>query len=220
MASATRKGFRRQHTGLSMVLLIWFFLIMGLSLNQSFVPLHGEPPLNILISAGIAIGSFLLAYRILPPFRTYILKLDMRFLIMLHSWRMLGMGFVMLYLYDQLPPLFALLAGFGDAVTAIAAVLLAYALFVNQQGVSRKWVWRWNTFGLLDFIIAVTIGILTQTDALLFAANGVSSDLMTVFPFVLIPAFLVQVFTITHIIIYLQLKNNNQSNLTPDNVTK
>ena len=33
---------------------------------------------------------------------------------------------------------------------------------------------------------------------------------MTVFPFVLIPGFLVQVFAITHIIIYLQLHNTHR----------
>ena len=122
------------------------------------------------------------------------------------------MGIIMLYIFDKLPPLFAFLVGFGDAATAIAAVFLAYSLFTRSQGVSKKSVWRWNTFGLIYFIVAVSVGILTQTDTILFADSGVNSDLMVVFPFALIPGFLVQVFAITHLIIYLQLNNNYRNN--------
>ena len=211
MTTATAVQDSTKHSTIFIVLLVWFFLVTGLSLNESFIPKIGEPPHNLLISAIISISLFFSAYLIMPRFRTYVLNLDMRFLIMLHTWRMLGMGFIMLYLFNELPPLFAFLAGFGDAATAIAAVFLAYALFTRTQGVSKQWVSRWNTFGLLDFVIAVSVGVLTQTNGILFAASGIDSDLMTVYPFVLIPGFLVQVFSITHIIIYLQLKNNHHN---------
>lgn len=204
------KTVQNNHTITMMILLVWFFLVLTLSLNQGFIPTQGETPLNILLSIAISLGLFFIAYLRISTFKDYVLRIDMRFLIMLHSWRMLGIGFVMLYMLNKLPPLFAFLAGFGDAATAIAAVFVAYALFTKRQGVSKKLIWRWNTFGLVDFVIALTVGILTQTDAILFSSNGVSSDLMVTFPFALIPGFLVQVFTITHIIIYLQLKNNHQ----------
>lgn len=210
--SITSAPLRTWHIAISITLLVWLSLILALSLNQAFIPVRGEPPQNILLSVIASLSLFTLAYRLMPAFREYVLNIDMRFLIMLHSWRMLGMGFVMLYMFDKLPPLFAILAGVGDAATAIAAVFLAYALFTKRQGVSKSLVWRWNTFGLLDFIVAVSVGILTQTDAILFAANGVSSDMMVAFPLVIIPGFLVQVFTLTHIIIYLQLHNTHQNN--------
>lgn len=199
----------QRHLPIGILLLGWMTVITGLAVNDTFVTGPGEAPLAILLSFAATFSIFSVAYMSIPTFRDYILRLDMRFLIMLHSWRMLGMGFVMLYLFDQLPGLFAYLAGFGDALTAIVAVFLAYALFSNKQGVSKNWIWRWNTFGLVDFIVAVSVGILTRTDALLAPASGVNSDLMTVFPFVIIPGFLVQVFALTHIIIYLQLKNNH-----------
>jgi len=205
-----QNGLSKSSVKVAAMLIIWFIVILLLSLNQFFVPVRGEPPLNILLSALLSIGVFFLAYWRADKFRNFVLNIDMRFLIMLHSWRMLGMGFVMLYMLDQLPPLFAFLAGFGDAATAIAAVFLTYALFIRAEGVSKKTIWRWNAFGLVDFIIAVSIGILTQTDALFFSASGISSDLMTVYPFVLVPAFLVQVFTITHIIIFLQLRHSKK----------
>jgi hypothetical protein len=186
---------------------MWFTLIMVLSMNGVFISEPGQAPVNILISFAVSLGMFTLCYRAFAGFRQYVLALDMRFLILLHSWRMLGMGFVMLYTQDSLPALFAFVAGFGDALTAIFATVLAYTLFIRPASVSRKTVWRWNSFGLLDFVLAISIGILTRTGAPLILDSGVSSDLMTVFPFAMIPGFLVQVFTLTHIIIYLQLRN-------------
>jgi hypothetical protein len=190
-----------------MVLLLWFALILALSINDVFASEPGQAPLNILVSFAASIGIFTLCYRVFARFRHYVLALDMRLLILLHSWRMLGLGFVMLYTQDSLPALFAFVAGFGDALTAIFAIVLAYTLFIRPASVSTKTVRRWNTFGLLDFVLAVAIGILTRSGAPLMIGNGVSSDLMTTFPFAMIPGFLVQVFTLTHIIIFLQLRN-------------
>jgi hypothetical protein len=189
-----------------LVLLLWFGLIMVMSMNGTFVSEPGQTPVNILLSFVISLGMFTLCYRSFAGFRQYVLGLDMRFLILLHSWRMLGLGFVMLHMQDGLPALFAYVAGFGDALTAIVATILAYTLFIRPASVSTKTLWRWNAFGLLDFVLAILIGILTRTGAPLVLENGISSDLMTVFPFAMIPGFLVQVFTLTHIIIFLQLR--------------
>lgn len=192
-------------------LLAWFSLITLLSLNQFFLSEPGEPPVNLLFTAVISVGIFFIAYWQIIQFRDFVLNIDMRLLIILHSWRTLGLGFIMLYSIGELPALFAFLAGFGDAIVAVGAVFLTYAMFTRKEGVSKKWVKRWNTFGLLDFVIAVSIGVLQRTDAILFQANGINSDLLSQFPFVLIPGFLVQMFTLTHIIIYLQLKNKHQN---------
>lgn len=200
--------YAQLHMLIGMLLIAWMTAIVGLSLNDVFISGPGETPLAILLSFVVTLSLFTVAYINLPLFRRYVLSLDLRLLIMLHSLRMLGIGFVMLHLFDLLPGLFAYLAGFGDALTAIGAVILTYAFIKDKNGVSKNWIFRWNTFGLLDFILAVSIGILTRNEAILAPVSGVNSDLMTTFPFVIIPGFLVQVFTLTHIIIYLQLKNN------------
>lgn len=192
---------------LPVILLTWFLIILGLSINQFFIPEKGILPFNLLMTGGISLSLFSLAYWLHPQFKNYVLSMDMRLLIMLHSWRTLGLSFIFLYYVNELPTLFSFLAGFGDAIVAVSAVFLAYSMFTNKNGVSKNTIRYWNTFGIIDFIIAVSIGVLTQTDAVLYKVNGVNSDLMTQFPFVLIPAFLVQLFTLSHIIIYLQLKN-------------
>lgn len=197
---------RNGHLVVGMVLTTWFVLVTLLSVNGVFVPQPGEPPLNLLLSFAVSVGVFAVLYVAIPAVREYVLALDMRMLILLHTWRMLGLGFVMLYVVDQLPLSFAFLAGFGDVMAAIGAMALGYLMFTRAKSVSQKWIWRWNTFGILDFVAAIGVGLLTRQGALLEASSGLNSDLMLQFPLVIIPAFLVQVLTITHIIIYLQLR--------------
>ncbi|HEB58783.1 MAG TPA: hypothetical protein ENJ01_06160 [Gammaproteobacteria bacterium] len=212
MTTTTLDPTRPPRAGNLLALLIlagWGGLIIVLALDGFFAPPVGTPPLRLLVSGALVLAAFTAAWFLLPAFRAWVLALDMRLLIQLHSLRMLGMGFVMLYMVDRLPMSFAFLAGFGDALTAIGAVALVWAMMSHRDGVSRRWIWRWNTFGLLDFIVALTVGILTRQGGVLYPAGGPDSDLMTSFPFAFIPAFLVQVFTLTHIIIYLQLRHRH-----------
>ena len=166
----------------------------------------GERPYAILIAAILPGVVFGLAYSGLETFRQWVLALDMRQLILLHSWRMVGAGFVMLYFYDRLPALFALFAGVGDTMVAVTAVFVAIALYQHPGSVSRYRILLWNTFGLVDFIVAVSLGVLTRTGEVLHAAGQPGSDIMSSFPLALIPGFAVPFYFVTHLVIYAQLK--------------
>lgn len=198
---------RNGHLITAFILVAWAALITLLALDGFFLTPIGVPPLKLLLSGALVLAGFTAAWFLLPAFRDYVLSLDTRLLVLLHSLRMLGMGFVMLYMVDRLPLSFAFFAGFGDALTALGAVALVWVMINNDKGVSRRWLWRWNSFGLLDFIVAVSLGVMTRQGGPLIPIGEVNSDLMAEFPFVLIPAFLVQVFALTHIIIYLQLRH-------------
>ena len=186
--------------------MVWFIAVLLAALSGEFEMAVGEPPAAILIAVIAPVIMFGVGYMTISAFRDWVLMLDMRQLILLHSWRMVGVGFVFLYFYGQLPALFALPAGIGDAVAAIGALFLGIALFKNASVVSRRKVFFWNTFGLLDFIIAVSMGMATRTNEWLYFANQASSDIMGQFPLVLIPGFAVPFYIITHLIIYAQLK--------------
>ncbi len=196
------------HYYTAVVLFLWFSLIVVLGQNGFFIPEAGQPPAMLLVSGAVVLALFTLAYRYHASFRSYVLNLDMRLLVMMHGTRTLGLGFIMLYSIGQLPAFFSLMAGFGDAITAIWAVGMSYYWFTHRQGLSRKMLLRWNHFGLIDFILALGIGALSQTGGLFHIAGGPSNDLVVMMPIVLVPGFLVQVLVITHIIIYLQLHNN------------
>lgn len=191
-----------------LVLLVWFGMIAVLGINGFFITETGQPPLMLLVTGVVSLLLFTVGYRSITAFRSYILNLDMRLLLMLHGFRTLGLGFVMLYSIAQLPAIFALSAGFGDAITAVWAIIIAYYWWAHAHGLNKKTLLRWNHFGLADFVLALGLGVLSRSNGLLQFTGSPSSDLMMTFPFVVIPGYLVQVLVITHIIIYLQLRNN------------
>jgi|GEM_PF-1157744 len=214
MNSVTAEGNSRldkRHLITAGIITIWLTLVISLGLNNAYTTMPNQAPVTLIVSFISTYLLFTIVYTGFPAVREYLLGLDMRFLIMLNSWRMIGIGFIMLNMFGHLPALFAYIAGVGDALTAVAAVFLAFNLMKRKEGIPKRTIWRWNAFGLIDFILAVTIGILTRSDALLMQSNGINSDMMVAFPMVIIPGFLVQLLSLTHIIIFLQLRNNHRN---------
>ena len=189
--------------------LAWFALIMASVLSGSFYAPAGERPLTMLLAVVMPPVIFGAAYFNIIAFKKWVLALDMRHLILLHSWRMIGFGFVFLYFHDRLPALFALPAGLGDGMAAIGAVFLGIALYERASSISTKRVFLWNTFGLVDFFVAVSMGILTRTGDVFYFDGPVSSDIMGSFPLGLIPGFAVPFYVITHLIIFAKLRHGN-----------
>ena len=193
-----------------MIMTLWFASIVAMAVAGVFSYSAGQRPVAILLAFSMPGILFLVAYRLLPAFRQWVLALDRRRLILLHSWRMIGMGFIFLYFQDRLPALFAFPAGLGDAMTAVGAVIIAIALYEGNQAVTRRRIFLWNSFGLLDFFVAVSLGVLTRTGDLLYTAGQPSSDIMGSFPQAVVPGFFVPFYIITHLIIFLQLRANQE----------
>lgn len=185
--------------------IFWFFAVLAVVLSGGFNAAVGERPLVMLLAIVLPILLFSLAYAGIDALRDWVLNLDMRHLVLIHSWRMLGMGFVFLYFHEKLPALFALPAGLGDAMAAMGALYLGIALYENMANVSNTRIFMWNTFGLIDFIVAVAMGVLTRSGDILHFSGQAGSDIMGTFPLALIPGFAVPFYFITHLIIYAQL---------------
>jgi hypothetical protein len=143
--------------GIFLLVIVWLLGVVLLSASGLLA--HGDGLLRLLMSAMILlpIAVFAIAYRGNEAFRTRVLSIDTGILVILHSWRMVGMGFLFLYAYNVLPGLFAWLAGVGDMLAAAGAMVIGTALLKGKM-VSRQALWSWNTFGLLDFIVAVVVG--------------------------------------------------------------
>ena len=187
------------------LLLTWFGVVLALSLDGALESSPGHPPWPVLAAVLLPLAVFGAAYTLLEPVRAYVQALDLRVLVLLHTFRMLGVAFLLLAAFDVLPLEFALPAGVGDAVVAVAALALGVALY-SATGVHRRLVQAWNTFGLADFVVAVCMGVLSRSDGLLQLDAAVSSDAMGSFPLALVPAFAVPFFVITHVIVFIQLR--------------
>lgn len=107
------------------------------------------------------------------------------------SWRIVGVVFVILQARGILPAIFALPAGYGDTAIGASAVFVGLKLAGPRH---RNGFILWQTLGIVDLVIAVSLG----TTARLISPHGASMLAMTVLPLSLVPTFLVPLFTIFH----------------------
>ena len=183
---------------------LWCLLIGGFMGTGIYDVEWGTFPLAMMFSVTLPPILFLLAYVLNSRLRSYVQRFDIRPLVLIHSFRVLGIGFLFLYAHDVLPGFFAWPAGLGDVVAAVWGYGLGLAMFYGT--VSRRHVLAWNTFGLLDFVVAVASGVMGRS-SMEILQGPVFSDPMGSFPLVFVPAFVVPFFVITHLMIYLNRAN-------------
>jgi hypothetical protein len=178
-------------------LTVWLLLVLSLGAAHAFANPPGTPPLPIAIAfAAPLILFFLLLWRS-QSLREFVLSLDLRFIVAMQGWRWAGLGFLALYAHKVLPAVFALPAGLGDMAIGVTAPWMILAL-VRQPGFAATGAFiRWNVFGILDLIVAISIGTMSA-----FFATGAPGEISTVpmatLPLLLIPAFLVPLFLMLH----------------------
>lgn len=138
----------------------------------------------------------------LPSYKAILKKLSLSDLVRIHIFRLIGAFFLLLGFYKVLPSTIALIAGFGDLITALSSIFVAKSL-QQKQTYARKLTIAWNTFGFLDIIAtSVTAFILTKL-SIETGSQGV--DALGVFPFCFIPAFAPATILFLHISIYRKL---------------
>jgi hypothetical protein len=183
--------------GIMITLTVWFLLVVSLGAAGAFVAAPGKPPLAIALGVAAPLMLFFASLRLSPSFRKFVLSLDLRLIAGIQAWRWAGLGFLSLYAHNVLPAVFALPAGLGDMAIGVTAPWIILAL-VRQPGFAASGTFiRWNILGILDLIIAVSIG--TVSSALATGAAGeISTAPMATLPLLLIPAFLVPLFLMLH----------------------
>jgi hypothetical protein len=184
-------------------LTVWLLLVVSLGAAGTFVVPPGTPPLPIGIGVAAPLLLFFAGLTLSKSFREFVLTLDLRLIAGIQAWRWAGLGFLSLYAYKVLPAVFALPAGLGDMAIGVTAPWIILAL-VRQPGFAAtgKFV-RWNVLGMLDLIIAVSIG----TASAFFATGApgeISTAPMAALPLLLVPAFLVPLFFMLHIAALMQ----------------
>jgi hypothetical protein len=123
-------------------------------------------------------------------------------LVVIHVGRVIGVAFLMLYSAGRLPYTFAHSAGWGDIATGVLAIPVAWA--IQRRVAGWRWItMAWNTLGMVDLLAAVTLGVGSAPGSLIrFNFEAPGSGAIVAFPWVLIPAFFVPLFLLTHIAIF------------------
>ena len=188
---------RRAVLGAGVILLGWLAAAIALGAAGVYhVAADGIPTIQYGIFVPIAIGLALLWRSALAS--RMLEAVPQPWLVGVQLYRALGVIFLVLYAAGQLPSLFAWPAGVGDIAVGLAAPIvgLAYARAPREgAGLVRAW----NIFGILDLVVAVTMGFATAPSALRLIDVQPTSELMTVLPMVLIPTFLVPLSIVLHV---------------------
>jgi hypothetical protein len=191
----------RAVTGLA--LLAWLVAAI-VGATTGLVNRPGQPPVMLLSFIVVPIALGVVAYRLSSSLRAWTDRFSLTWLVGLHTWRFVGFGFVAAWLFGNLPAGFAIPEGLGDAVAATGA--LALLLSLRRGTVSPTWLLVWNTFGLVDLLSALIVGVLYSNGPLgVLSSGGVTTELMVTFPVSLIPTFLVPLFILLHLLTFARL---------------
>jgi hypothetical protein len=182
----------------------WFALVVILAATRALYYERGlgAPGLGIAVALPIAVLCFVVAR--VKSLREGFRRVPLWLLLGVHTVRVLGISFIILYAAGRLPAPFAPVAGWGDifvGATALPAAWLAY----RRPAMARPTLWIWNVIGLADLIAAIGLGVISSPgpQRLIFAEP--SSAIMTTLPWLLIPGFLVPLLFAVHIGIFIRL---------------
>ena len=131
-------------------------------------------------------------------------------LIALQLSRVFGSVFLAAWLTGQAPGLFALPAGTGDVLTGLFALPAALAVATGTAHGRRTGV-TWNIFGLADYALALTIGMITAPGPLQLIVPSVPNIGALTYPTVLIPAYTVPSAILLHLLSLRQLRRRSRA---------
>jgi len=193
-----RQSFVAVVTGV--VLLVWAVAAGTVAARGYLRPASAEsaPPVGLVLAIAFTVMALSLIFS--STLRS--LLTNQRNLIWMNVWRLEGIVFLLLMVNGQMPALWALPSGIGDIIVGITAPWVASK--VNTPAGERRAI-VFNLFGMLDLIVAVSLGIMTNPGRLQVFHTTISSTLITDFPLALVPTFLVPLAFALHIISLWQL---------------
>jgi hypothetical protein len=135
-------------------------------------------------------------------FKKLLRSVTLESLIRLHTFRILGVFFIILYFYHLLPAGMAFAAGLGDILTAVLAIPVANRVAKKKPG-SITAVYAWNILGMLDIVNVLVIAVVNAMKSMNNPGPGEFE--MTIFPFVWFPAFAPATILFLHIAVFRKL---------------
>lgn len=192
------------------VLSIWFAVALVATLSGGFAFAAGHLPLGFVVGILVPVVGFALFYAASAGFRRAVMKFDLRLVVMLHAFRVLGLVFITLWAVGKLPALFAWPAGLGDVAAGLAAPFVALYVLPRLEERRRSFI-AWNVFGIADLVIAVTLGVLHAPGPLGLLSGGVQTGVMSVFPMALIPGFLVPLYILLHLVALARVAKSSEA---------
>jgi hypothetical protein len=158
-------------------------------------PAGGTP--WIAIAAVGALITALLATRIPVVARILAAPGTAARLVVPQALRVVGAVFLIVLALGRLPAVFALPAGLGDIAVGVAAPFVAYRLSRGHGRAGAVW---FNVMGIVDLVVAVSLGFLAGLGPLRVFGGDPSTLAVTLVPLVLIPTTAVPLAVALHVL--------------------
>ena len=206
-SAALEKKQRLKFTFLVLAVLIaWFTIVSLLGKIRFFVANPLLAPNIILLF--LAIFIFLQKVYKSPGFQKIADNLPLPWAIGVQTYRIVGVGFLILYNLGLLPAAFAFPSGYGDILVGLLAPLVTF-FYLRKTSFSRKLAVFWNYLGIADLVMALSLGSLAFPIPYQTLPTTVSTEIFALFPMILIPGFAVPLAFFLHLL-SLRVLNNEK----------
>jgi hypothetical protein len=138
-------------------------------------------------------------------------------IIALQTWRVAGLLLLMHTVVGDVPALFGVTAGAGDVLVGLTAFGVARTADIPQ---GRRRALIWNGLGVLDLVVAVTLGVTTSPGPTQLFHTVPTSALLTVYPLAMIPVFAVPLALTLHGISLWQLLRGSWAERSSSEVSR
>src|SRR5262249_26924882 len=163
-------------------------------------------PLTVLAMFGTPLATTAALVFGIPGARRAFSAVPLPLLVGLNIIRLGGVLFVLLASAGRLSGPFPYSAGWGDFVTGALAIPIAW-LVASEIEVPNRLIVAWNTFGTLDLIVAVILGLTSRNGSPLQLIHaGVGSAAITTLPWAFVPTVLVPFFLVVHAVIFARIR--------------
>lgn len=128
--------------------------------------------------------------------------IPLKSLVIVHSFRLIGLLLLTSSLYGAIPKEFAYPGAIGDVLITVSGIFVARALEKGKR-YSKTLTFLWNCFGLADIILIMVSAVLLTQGAIATGTSGLLA--INLFPLCLIPAFGPPTIIFLHICIFKKL---------------
>jgi len=188
---------------------LWMSVAWSGAINGVFRTGTRLPALPLAIFVPVIIGAplLLLSKRV----GEVLDAMPVSWLVALQLYRVFGSWALAAGLRGALPGEFGLPAGIGDTLTGVFAVPAAIAVATGSAR-GRRAAIAWNIFGLADFAVAITLGLITTPGRFQLIVTDVPSIVGAgTYPNVLTPALVVPSSILLHALSLRQLRRRSQA---------
>jgi hypothetical protein len=175
----------------------WLFAALLLSWLGFYRPADSRLP-TIQYGVLIPILAGVLLFWRWPALQRTIESIPQQWMVSVQVYRVLGLVFLILHAEGRMPGEFAWPAGAGDVAVGLLAPFVGIAYARGRAG-SGAMVRIWNLLGISDLVVALTTGFLTSPSPLQMLALDRPNNLISTFPLVMIPVFLVPLSVLLHL---------------------